>query len=337
MITYIFGAGASIEAVPIVDQIPERIDAMIKLLQEDEYKLSEKAKYAILNVEETKFQIQTIFIRSLEWLWKHIMNHASIDTFAKKLYVTRKTDDYNLLKATLTSFLLLEQFKNPIDKRYDSFFAALSEKGLPIKLPDHVKIISWNYDFQFEKAFSSYSLKNDLLANQEMLHVYPTKYQEGGIDDFGIFKINGTTSAYSKEEKRLSPIISNVNNSFDKTLIENILHDYIMFLRFPMQFTPLIHFAWEDNSISTDIINAAKEAILPTEVLIIVGYSIPFFNREIDRFIIRNMKALKKIYIQAPEKDAGNIRTRLKSITDMPDSHIELITDVKQFFLPPEL
>ncbi len=337
MITYLFGAGASIEAVPIVDQIPERIIKMIELLEDDEYKLSDSEMFAIPNVDENKYQIQSMLIESLRWLWKHVMNHASIDTFAKKLYVTRKTDDYNRLKATFTSFLLLEQFKNPIDKRYDSFFAALSEKGSPIKLPDHVKIISWNYDFQFEKAFSSYSLKNDLLANQEMLHIYPTKYQEGGIDDFGIFKINGTTSAYSKEERKLSPIILNVNNSFDKTLIENVLHAFMMFLRFPFQFTPMIHFAWEDNKISEMLINESKKATIDTEVLIIIGYSIPFFNRNVDRDIIQNMKAIKKIYIQAPVKDAEDIRTRLKSIIDLPRDKVELITDVKQFFLPPEL
>lgn len=85
------------------------------------------------------------------------------------------------------------------------------------------------------------------------------------------------------------------------------------------------------------MIEAAKKAIVDSTVLVIIGYSIPFFNREIDREIMEVLnKSVKKIYIQ--DLNPESVLERLPSIwnQDLP-SRVELKDQVDQFFLPPEL
>jgi hypothetical protein len=80
------------------------------------------------------------------------------------------------------------------------------------------------------------------------------------------------------------------------------------------------------------------------ETLVVIGYTFPFFNRETDRRVFEQMPNLSQIYIQDPNAD--NI---IKNIIPVMSDHqketnklrigngIETITNVDQFFLPPEL
>ena len=58
---------------------------------------------------------------SLLWLAGACSKQASVDTFAKKLFVRGEFDQLNRLKAVLTCFFLIRQATGPIDPRYDSF------------------------------------------------------------------------------------------------------------------------------------------------------------------------------------------------------------------------
>ena len=96
-----------------------------------------------------------------------------------------------------------------------------------------------------------------------------------------------------------------------------------------------INFAWfQDRA----FINKLSEIYGLTDTLVVIGYSFPFFNREVDRKIIRSMPKLKKIYIQ--DYAPLNIKSRFLSILpDWQDRGIQIIPvdDVNEFFLPPEL
>ncbi len=73
-----------------------------------------------------------------------------------------------------------------------------------------------------------------------------------------------------------------------------------------------------------------------TSILVIIGYTFPFFNRAIDRKVIGAMTKLDRVYIQdiEPEK----VRDTFFSIrSDLPENKIKLIKNCDQFFLPPEL
>jgi hypothetical protein len=101
---------------------------------------------------------------------------------------------------------------------------------------------------------------------------------------------------------------------------------------------PLLSFAWERHweEETKLLIQTAKKAIENTQVLVIIGYSIPFFNREVDRDIFSIIShTTKKIFIQ--DCDPHSVFEKLGSIWigDLPK--VELKDKVEQFYLPPEL
>jgi len=73
-----------------------------------------------------------------------------------------------------------------------------------------------------------------------------------------------------------------------------------------------------------------------TMILVVIGYSFPFFNRDVDRLIIGEMKNLLKVYIQDPY--AADVKETFQAINDRIDPNMIIPLDnTKQFLLPPEL
>ena len=74
-------------------------------------------------------------------------------------------------------------------------------------------------------------------------------------------------------------------------------------------------------------------------ILVIIGYSFPFFNREVDNRLISsfvNSDNSLKIYIQDPSVNEDQI-SFLKERFEITNIDIEAIRAVDQFFLPPQL
>ena len=96
-----------------------------------------------------------------------------------------------------------------------------------------------------------------------------------------------------------------------------------------------INFAWDDNCCDLYSELAMKES-LETEILVIIGYSFPLFNKEIDDKIIKNMKKLKRIYIQDinPNRIKQAILRRNIVLSD-----IEFVceSNVSTFLIPDEI
>lgn len=340
-VTYYFGAGASYGALPIVNQIPERIENLINLMRSGNYRLSDKETYRENNLNQyTKNQIQDWLIEDLEWLLDRTANHASIDTFAKKLYITDKINDLKRLKNAFSVFLILEQSLNKTNMRYDSFFASiLKESHYP--LPNDINIISWNYDYQLEKAYAEYSGNSTLERNQQLLNIcnkYAKSNDRFDKDSFSVVKLNGSSNIINTEWRRLNYFNDDILDEFCIDLVEKVLHNYAA-LRFsnPHMYSGL-SFAWESSGSDyhIDIIEQSKIITKNTDILIVIGYSFPYFNREIDRNIISNMKNLKKVYFQAPDADV--LKERFLSIRDdIPQTNLLSRYDVGQFLLPNEL
>jgi hypothetical protein len=82
------------------------------------------------------------------------------------------------------------------------------------------------------------------------------------------------------------------------------------------------------------------EATDKTEVLVSVGYSFPFFNRDIDRRIIHNMGKLKKVYLQALPEHREELLDHFGSVVERAGVHspeIEFKGGTGSFYLPKEL
>lgn len=357
-ITYILGAGASYNALPIIDSMDERMDYFLRSLN-----LHLKTKLESLNALD--IDLQSI-IKSFQPLFKEARKHRTIDTFAKKLFLRENYDDLYTLKLMLSCYLEFEQdnvianrgdnslidgcFKqvsiNPksslkkigrvsklisphLDYRYDVFFATLLEKqNGHLKLPNNINIISWNYDSQLELAYQGYS-DQPLHHVRELINIYP-RWGNPPINDNGIssiFKLNGNSGQYYQDEI--------VNTYYDDNENQN---SYLASLRFTSErlrssdFSdmPNICFAWENQPLQMIAQQRANEILKQTHILIIIGYSFPNFNRQIDNQLMDGCK-FDEVWYQVPEEHYDSLVKRIEFIKRKKTYSY---TDKDQFFIP---
>lgn len=304
------------EGLPVVMEIPKRLLYVQELIY-----------MARCSNKEAKENL----IADLTWLYNGTAKHATIDTFAKKLYLTGRTQDYERLKKILSIYLIIEQIINKPDSRYDTFLANVLTPSLCI--PANIKVLTWNYDSLFEFAFAEY------LGNVEnQTEIGCSSISDNEIVGLpSIFKING--SASFKDWSSITKL-RNDNNSDSKlgeVTLNTILEAYL-------GNESLLTFAWETARMQGDSerLMKIKNCIGDVDILVVIGYTFPFFNRAVDRAFIRAIKNLKKIYIQDPNADKV-----MQSIDAVLASHqkpplggnipVVPITDCSQFYLPPEL
>lgn len=338
-ITYLLGAGASKEALPIVRELPGHLSKFYDEMKQDKFRLSENSQFTKLKLNKSKGQIQREFYESIIWLIKEVEHHSSVDTFAKKLYTNRDHVSLLRLKAVLSFYFIYSQIKVPTDKRYDHFIASIvdTEKAI-YNLPPSVKVLTWNYDFQFEKAYLEFMNKNSLKEAYSYLNLCPSEFGFMNTDKFSLLKLNGTTGFFSMNNSQYSNPIDNLNCLPDLDLIEKLVEFYAAIINYSNAYRSMLYFAWENDPVSNTTLNKAISQIEDTTVLVIIGYSFPPFNRLIDKKIIGSLSKLKKIYFQYPDNDIKSMIEHYK-ITGFNHDKVSIIpySNVSQFFIPPEL
>lgn len=335
-ITYLLGAGASRNALPIVEEIPDRLEKLIELLKTNDESFFND-EWTHFRFRNSKKQLHGFMIQDFEWLLAESKNHSSIDTFAKKLYIKGDYENLRRLKVIVSIFFVLEQNNVPYDKRYDTFYASILLDSLN-SFPENIRILSWNYDYQFERAFAEYSDKMELSANQDYLNVITKySYRRPKTNQFSILKLNGTSNFIDDKKRSHYEFCSSFDNCISRKLINEVLCNYALILHSDSKLYCGLSFAWETNILNEiDIIEKSIQETNNTEILIIIGYSFPFFNRDIDRKLINKMGNLKKVYFQSPQADI--IKERFLSIrSDIDNKFLLSRFDVGQFLLPNEL
>ncbi len=230
-----------------------------------------------------------------------------------------------------------------IDYRYDVFFATLLvENNETLELPDNINIISWNYDNQFELAYKQYCPKLSYKEILNYLKIYPCSDYVGENKIDKIIRLNGFANNYIKrriliehKDETKEPVL-NFDNVIDteinfytllKMLLENDLNDY----------QNNINFAWEQYPMQQNAINQSCNLIMNTDIIVIIGYSFPNFNREVDKTIFSKYRVFesKEIIIQVPNKyEYEKIKQRIQTIKKIPDSVFKHISDADQFYIP---
>ncbi len=254
-------------------------------------------------------------IDDLKWLLVESQRHSSVDTLAKKLTIRRRFGDLERFKIALSVFFTFEQSQNPPDNRYDSFYASIIDsRG---EFPPNIRILSWNYDYQFELSFSEYSGKKKIYDNKRELNVIQ-KYggRAGHYPGFRIFKLNGTTDVYSSIGYQESYFIDEIQSQIDKSFVENVVRSFAA-LTNTEEFSSSLSFAWEAENkpfTSQSFIEYIIEDIKDSIAMVVIGYSFPFFNREIDRKVVGSMNQLKRVYFQDPDADA--LKERFSAIRE---------------------
>jgi len=349
-ITYLLGAGASANALPVIKGFGNAINNII-----DDLNGHLKPEYTEVN--KTHNVTLKNIIDDFKWFREMNGRHSTIDTYAKKLSIIRDNETLSKLKHLLSITIAYMQAKSSVDLRYDTFFASILNQAdyysnIP-KPPDNIKIVSWNYDNQIELAFSEYLQPpgNSNFYARETLsftsrHNY-TGYKQNQY--FEVIKLNGQCSnlQYSSalEEAPIEePLFDNVKNEATEHLI-NQYHHYIS--KKDKKYSG-INFAWEDGVFDEygkpkSFREYVSDKLSATETLVIIGYSFPFFNRKIDGHILSKIpnNQLQKIYIQDVYPDS--VATKLLATsTHFSREKIELIkvdpnNPYDQFYIPHEL
>lgn len=338
-ITYLIGAGASANSLPVVKGIEERLEGFINTLNQDSKKLEHDKTFSLPNDgNKTKQEWQTDLLDDLIWLKVHSEKHHSIDTFAKKLWIKDQNDELRKLKLCLTIFFIYEQLVNKVDERYDTFFAAILGKNF--SFPQNMNVISWNYDLQFELAFQEYSDSRSITGVNNRLDIISkfSPNNEREIKNLGISKINGSCSKiYDYNDQLIFDFSTTLNMSYGKEWLEEIVKGYAV-CKIDNDFYSSLSFAWEDDHPGSRILQNTQILTYLTEVMVVIGYSFPYFNREIDRKIIREMRHLRKVYFQAPARDLKGLIERFRAIrSDFSNETFIPIDNIDSFFLPDEL
>jgi len=343
---YYLGAGASAQAVPVVNQT----DTYLELLRS--YIAAQS------NLENKK--AQKLLIENIQWIQKNKTPSETVDTFARRLSLQQKSNELMRVKSVLSflyTFLmyteieyspwkegLIKQSENrfSIDPRYNSFLANIAHNARDeIMLPENISIVSWNYDIQLEACLYQYTGK----PAHEVINtcrIGSNKVIENKPGIFSMIKLNGTAGyrimegAYEKPWKYYSDMP-------DKTGITKRIDELLQFHWSSLNgdatnYTGeiLLNFAWEDKPYQEEMHVAAKTIVQTCSHLIIVGYSFPFFNRDIDRQILSEMQKIEMIYIQEPtEASFRKVRSRVRSFLRKElHERIEHIDDVSDFFIP---
>ena len=330
-ITYLFGAGASAYTMPTFEDLPERI-GLARQFIESNYSFGSDDRITVKNgVEVQKEVVKEVIIRELDHLTKQAGRQATIDTYAKTLWLQGRETDFTKLRFFLSLFFGIEQKRMGTDLRYQNFFVSLLSQH-SFRFPSQIKFLSWNYDLQMEAAFEEIAIRG---GHNISFDVFNSENFELTKDGFNSVKLNG--ASYWRENGNLVPIIK---HPFSQEVAPDDL-DYAMLYVYHHFMSNAgtwsrklaLGFSWLRSS---NTLHQIRDVYDQTKILVVIGYSFPFFNREVDRTIIRAMK-LDKVYIQNPRAEEVK-QSFISILPDKPGLPIELLTaKSKQFFLPPEL
>jgi hypothetical protein len=347
-IVYYLGAGASANAIPTINGIRTRLKDLIVFLSKYLKENLNETGFNELNFNLKNNQTILIkIIDELDWLYVQTQFHQTVDTFAKKLFL-QESNELKKLKRSLITYFYFEQslkfewtdfkindfngYENTLDLRYDSLFAnIITRKNNSLEVEEKLNIVTWNYDLQIEMALKNYfNLPINELKKNLRIHPNRISYDltSGDIrvqDKFQVFKLNGNafldsglslgyqSTVYDKiktelnAEEIISLYIDEIKTEFsdDLNLTNSAAFKYF-------------NFAWETNENfgtnyngRSNVIESAKKILGDADILIVIGYSFPTFNFEIDKKILSNCQ-LKELIIQDTNPD--NIKERMKPL-----------------------
>ena len=352
--TYLIGAGASALAMPMINNFASELSDFGKYIES--VAIIDDFYHPSLSIDSKPSEIKEQFIKDVMWLAKECIAHSSVDTFARKLYLSNRLNDLIKLKALVSEFLLTKQIQNGIDKRYDAFFAALLDKSdSGLILPNNIKILSWNYDKQIEYSIAQFYISSSDNQIDNFLRVFPRANQTSAPSDaFSLFKLNGVIGGTISDNKDYIPMEldyklfgEKVTDEHVQNIIVNMLYRYYFIERrisFPsynrfngQREYPTIMYSWEKSPILDSVRDNALAVTKETEILVIIGYSFPTFNRILDKKLLNNMGHLRKVFIQSPKETIEGVAQRFKSLYEFEsDIEIEPIINVDEFYVPFE-
>lgn len=349
-ITYYLGAGASANALPVVgEKFNQRFGYFCEIIRLKNWQLRQD------------FKNQThLFIEKIH---REFGYYYSPDTYARKLFFNDK-QHYEAFKQLLSAYFVFEQFYrgnlaevgagvnreaniafSPSrviqDPRYDVIFAALLDENAT-KLPSNLRVISWNYDLQFEKSFSDFTLSHFSNAFSE-LAVYPNPSSiriRPTAPDARMVKINGTAGMHYDNGDNKIYFPEQVKDYNFETMMSELINGIEQILLRPNnkpRYESMLQFAWENSHEVREARIRAENLIEETDILVIIGYSFPLYNRRIDKQILQRLSSDATVYLQVSSDKYNTILNRFKLSLIGKYPNVTRIEELDQFYVPDEL
>jgi hypothetical protein len=267
--------------------------------------------------------------------WSNLVKISpSIDTLAKRYSDQRSAKDYieykiflvvlfNYFHYTKKTNEGIDYFSNELEGRYENLVRSINHFGLvshyPYHIPQIFSFISWNYDFQLEQTIERDKKQN--IIN----HSLPKQYENTlGVE---IKNLNG--SSFIPEESLELGVEGSVS------ILEMMINIYVKLKNAPK--TNPLKFAWEPDE-SPHNVKYLQYHAKETKYVVVIGYSFPTFNRDVDNAFFHNLKPGTKVFTQGYDyADSQRIERYLRQIFSKEPFHLT-ITPVESpyFYVPAE-
>ncbi|MBS3922740.1 MAG: hypothetical protein KGZ37_06300 [Nitrosarchaeum sp.] len=340
-LTYILGAGASFESIPVVRTFLSRFQEFCKFLKN----IAENNNYGF-NLEERE---------RLKHAWSVVLNfsetlktYQSFDTYFKKLFHIEDLDSIKLTKKIIHLFFLWEHTnsadKKPedeskfwkqslVDRRYDAFVAGLLKpfKG-KTEMFSKTNFITWNYDINLLVSIKNYFDPKTNFKN------YFEKIKLK-IENENIWEINNQVTIINMNGFFYSQLFDEFNE-FPRNISHQLMLKKIVPNYFQNNFQDLdsdkISFAWESDDDKTAQAAAAK--ISSSKNIIVIGYTFPLYNRLLDyKYFNNEIISQRKLYLQDPNVDNIAIDLKDNFKINLDSNLVTRIYNCDSFFVPSDI
>jgi hypothetical protein len=331
-IVYYLGAGASANAIPMVSEMSEALKKFQNFIKIN-------ADHKIANFEIDSNENTNVITEFKDFSFRYIpliISSPSLDTYAKKLWDEGSYSEYDSYKIFLSIIFNYFHFyntkehpdyslPNKLEGRYENLIRSInvpsSRNQKKRIIPAAFKFFSWNYDFQLESTLSRFESPNSLnnIINSEFSSNYAS-----------IQNINGTSLVFSE-----IPSQESIN---EIEMFDFLLKLYSALIKKELKNN--LKFSWEYVFGFDFNINFRE-----TNYVVIIGYSFPTFNREIDlKFFSRLKKDIDcenenekvKVYTQGYDfNDSVRIKRYLEQIFPNNKAPFEIIPVESPFFYVP--
>lgn len=337
-LTYILGAGASYQSMPVVATFANRFKIFVSFLKECK--------------EQEISRFSTIYSYANR-LSEDFEAHVSFDTYFKKLFHTENNDKILVNKKILNLYFLWEHLEKgkllyntnlnekfyfnkltKIDKRYDALIAGLlkpisGEKTVFCK----TNFITWNYDLNLFLSLKNYfSPEKTIKAFLEEIQVDDNTWNIQNQ----IIVINMNGYFYSQHLNEFKNI-----QEIDFSVIRQKLlqEDYISHSANEFD-SKKIKFAWETQK--NEFYSHARKMIDSSINITVIGYTFPLYNRLVDlNFFNKETLNNKNLYIQDPNAieitenimESFELKTKATFTGDF-STNLKQIINCDNFFVP---
>lgn len=344
-ITYLLGAGASFHACPVWKEQGEKMVQMAT-----DYLMGAKRNFS--KPKPNGLNDQESILWDIGYFGTKAIEFGTIDAYAKKIHISNDTyekKELPRLKHAISIFFTLWELSNDrikerkqepfkdLDPRYLPLLTAVleeTEQGNP-KLKSNIKFVTWNYDLQLEKAYKRFCHQSQNWNDISQSLKFRVNNKSSDLD---VCHLNGYHGFYYLTDKDKTQEEQNVldreNSNNISILLDKIGYTADSVNKETIRFTDHINYAWETNENSKTARSQAESIFSKSDIVVVIGYSFPSFNKEIDKALFSKLQGRKtRIYYQDPNASfkflnilTQGLNTELETITDRSDS----------FFIPYE-